>query len=98
MDCSDEFLAWAETAPLPVRTVDLSHWFSTRQVVHRREASSKASLTWRYRVLKTALRLRPRRALSSASGQRCHLTRIVEERKRKNGVHPEDPEDRWTED
>src|SRR5437016_14525920 len=25
--------------------------------------------TWRYRVLRTALRLRPRRALSSASGQ-----------------------------
>ena len=31
--------------------------------------------TWRYRVLKTALRLRPRRALSSASGQKCHISK-----------------------
>ena len=31
------------------------------------------SPTWRYRVLKAALRLRPRRALSSASGQKPHV-------------------------
>src|SRR6266446_74542 len=47
--------------------LDLSHGFSTRQVCAAQEGSLfQGSPTWRYRVLKTALRLRPRRALSSA--------------------------------
>jgi len=50
--------------------LDLSHWFSTRQVCAAQEGGLfQGSPTWRYRVLKTALRLRPRRALSSAPGQ-----------------------------
>src|SRR3982074_215114 len=49
--------------------------------VHRRESPFKGFPTWRYRVLKTALRLRPRRALSSASGQRNILARGAPERK-----------------
>jgi hypothetical protein len=70
----------SELAPksLPIRhhlavwTVDLSHWFSTRQVDAQEGNVLQRSPTWRYRVLKTALRLRPRRALSSAPGQRRH--------------------------
>ena len=58
--------------PMPwvVTKVDLSHCFSTRQA----QAGDlwKDPPAWRYRVLKTALRLRPRRALSSALGQRRH--------------------------
>src|SRR6266436_3655552 len=50
--------------------LDLSHGFSTRQVCAAQEGGLfQGSPTWRYRVLKTALRLRPRRALSSAPGQ-----------------------------
>jgi len=54
-----------------VRMVDLSLWFSTQVVGGSERGQPLARLpspTW-YRVLKTALRLRPRRALSSASGQ-----------------------------
>ena len=49
--------------------LDLSHGFSTRQVEAQEGSLWQGSPTWRYRVLKTALGLRPRRALSSASGQ-----------------------------
>ena len=41
--------------------------------VPRRAAFLQGCPTRRYRVLKTALRLGPRRALSSASGQNLHL-------------------------
>ena len=41
--------------------------------VHRKASPLRDLPTWRYRVLKTALRLRPRRALSSASGQNQHF-------------------------
>src|SRR6266436_5974323 len=61
--------AVARPAPLPVRTVGFSAW-----VLYPPGCAQEGSLfqgfpTWRYRVLKTALRLRPRRALSSAPGQ-----------------------------
>src|SRR5213076_1937701 len=56
--------------PLPVRPVDFPHWFSTRQVCAQEGSLFPGFPTWRFRVLKTALRLRPRRALSSASGQK----------------------------
>ena len=49
--------------------LDLSLWFSTRQVCAQEGKPFSRPPTWRYRVLKTALGLRPRRALSSASGQ-----------------------------
>ena len=61
--------------------LDLSHWFSTRQVCAQEGSPFKGFPTWRYRVLRTALRLRPRRALSSASGQRNILARGAPERK-----------------
>ena len=54
-----------------LRCMDLSHWFSTRQVCA--QEGKCCFPTWRSRVLKTALRLRPRRALSSASGQSSKL-------------------------
>ena len=41
--------------------------------MHRKASPFRDLPTWRYRVLKTALRLRPRRALSSASGQNRHF-------------------------
>jgi len=50
-------------------TVDFSHWFSTRQVDAQGGSLYQGFPTWRFRVLKRALRLRPRRALSSAPGQ-----------------------------
>src|SRR5213076_2829030 len=59
--------------PLPVRPVDFPHWFSTRQVCAQEGSLFQGLPTWRYRVLKTALRLRPRRALSSAPGQKPFL-------------------------
>src|SRR5437868_6616123 len=52
--------------------------------VHRRGSLYQDSPTWRYRVLKTALRLRPRRALSSASGQKATLNPKRPEGKIKN--------------
>src|SRR5439155_3222707 len=55
-----------------VRSVDLSHWFSTRQVCAQEGSLLGGFPTWRSRVLETALRLRPRRALSSAPGQSSH--------------------------
>src|SRR5437867_6379907 len=55
-------------------TVDFSHWFSTRQVCAQEGSLDQGLPTWRFRVLKAALRLRPRRALSSASGQKQHLS------------------------
>jgi len=54
-----------------IRSADLSHWFSTRQGCAQERKLN--FLPWRYRVLKTALRLRPRRALSSAPGQSGHF-------------------------
>src|SRR4051812_590467 len=62
--------AMARSAPLPVRTVGFSAW-----VLYPPGCAQEGSLftgfpTWRYRFLKTALRLRPRRALSSAPGQK----------------------------
>ncbi len=51
-------------------TVDFPHWFSTRQVCAQGGSLGESFPTWRFRVLKAALRLRPRRALSSAPGQR----------------------------
>ena len=57
---------------LGLRGVDLSHSFSTRQVCAQEGSLFKGCPTWRYRVLKTALGLRPRIALSSASGQSIH--------------------------
>src|SRR6266576_3468842 len=61
--------ALGRPAPLPVRTVGFSAW-----VLYPPGCAQEGSLfqgfpTWRFRVLKTALRLRPRRALSSAPGQ-----------------------------
>lgn len=67
--------AWR--APAAVRLVDLPLWFSTRQVCAQEGEVVRPPPTWRYRVLKTALRLRPRRALSSAPGQSFELTAWV---------------------
>ena len=39
--------------------LDLSHWFSTRQVCAQEGKPFSRPPTWRYRVLKTALGLRP---------------------------------------
>lgn len=81
--------------PLPIRnhwavwTVDLSHWFSTRQVDAQEGNVLQRPPAWRYRVLKTALRLRPRRALSSAPGQKPHGWLKTSIRQEKNSVHPE---------
>jgi len=69
---------------LAVRTVDLSLWFSTRQVYAQEGNVLQRPPTWRYRVLKTALRLRPRRALSSASGQKPYIARKPSAGKAKN--------------
>src|SRR6266496_4363080 len=55
--------------------MDLSHWFSTRQGV-RTGGKLFGFPTWRYRVLRAALRLRPRRALSSASGQKTNVAHV----------------------
>jgi len=52
--------------------MDLSHGFSTRQGVPT-GGKLFGFPTWRYRVLRAALRLRPRRALSSASGQKTNV-------------------------
>src|SRR5438045_385126 len=72
---------YAEASPRQFGGLDLSHWFSTRQV-HAQEGSLlKGFPTWRYRVLRTALRLRPRRALSSASGQKCILAQNISNQK-----------------
>src|SRR5205814_2686220 len=72
---------YAEASPRQFGGLDLSHWFSTRQV-HAQEGSLLKGLpTWRYRVLRTALRLRPRRALSSASGQKCILAQNISNQK-----------------
>jgi len=79
-------------APLPIRKrltiakVDLSHCFSTRQTCAQEGSLWQGSPTWRYRVLKTALRLRPRRALSSASGQKPHIRLRSSAAKEKNSV------------
>src|SRR5882757_2390865 len=72
---------YAEASPRQFEGLDLSHWFSTRQV-HAQEGSPwRGFPTWRYRVLRTALRLRPRRALSSASGQKCILAQNADQQK-----------------
>src|SRR5205823_13585106 len=72
---------YAEASPRQFGGLDLSHWFSTRQV-HAQEGSLlKGFPTWRYRVLRTALRSRPRRALSSASGQKCILAQNISNQK-----------------
>jgi hypothetical protein len=70
--CSSSTVGFFALSSLPARCV------------HRRGALVKASPTWRFRVLKAALRLRPRRALSSAPGQRRQLSVSVGNRKRKN--------------
>src|SRR6266568_7889311 len=80
-----------------VRTVDLSHWFSTRQVCAQEGNVLQRPPTWRYRVLKTALRLRPRRALSSAPGQKQNITPKPCSRKgEKDVLAPGDLENRFT--
>jgi hypothetical protein len=79
-------------APLPMGQrgvavkVDLSHCFSTRQTCAQEGNLWKGSPAWRPRVLKSALRLRPRRALSSASGQRRHTGSSSVAGKEKNSL------------
>src|SRR5437016_13458595 len=72
---------YAEASPRQFGGLDLSHWFSTRQVRAQEGSLLKGFPTWRYRVLRTALRLRPRRALSSASGQKCILAQNISNQK-----------------
>src|SRR5205809_7290368 len=61
--------ALGRPAPLPVRTVGFSAWVLYPPGGAQEGSPFQGFPTWRFRVLKTALRLRPRRALSSASGQ-----------------------------
>ena len=72
---------YAEASPRQFGGLDLSHWFSTRQVRAQVGKPFEGFPTWRYRVLRTALRLRPRRALSSASGQKCILAQNISNQK-----------------
>src|SRR2546430_14573428 len=72
---------YAEASPRQFGGLDLSHWFSTRPVRAQEGSLLKGFPTWRYRVLRTALRLRPRRALSSASGQKCILAQNISNHK-----------------
>ena len=74
--------ALARSAPLPVRTVGFSASALYPPGGAQEGSPFKGFPTWRYRVLKTALRLRPRRALSSAPGQ--NPTFIKNARKRKS--------------
>ena len=62
--------ALARPAPQPVRTVGFSAWVLYPPGGAQEGSPFQGFPTWRFRVLKTALRLRPRRALSSASGQK----------------------------
>src|SRR5204863_157533 len=62
--------AVARSAPQPVRTVGFSAWVLYPPGGAQEGSPFQGFPTWRFRVLKTALRLRPRRALSSASGQK----------------------------
>ena len=64
----------ARLAPLPIRPVGFSALVLYPPGCAQEGSLFKGFPTWRFRVLKTALRLRPRRALSSASGQRHHVT------------------------
>ena len=66
--------AFAQAAPLPVRSVGFIALVLYPPGCAQEGSLFKGSPTWRYRVLKTALRLRPRRALSSVSGQRRTLS------------------------
>src|SRR5438045_9078182 len=59
----------ARLAPLPIRPVGFSALVLYPPGCAQEGSLFKGFPTWRFRVLKTALRLRPRRALSSASGQ-----------------------------
>src|SRR5882724_11004922 len=61
--------ALGRAAPLPVRTVGFSAWVLYPPGCAQEGSFFQGFPTWRFRVLKTALRLRPRRALSSAPGQ-----------------------------
>src|SRR5207245_5803136 len=60
----------ARPPPQPVRTVGFSAWILYPPGGAQEGSSFQGFRTWRFRVLKTALRLGPRRALSSASGQK----------------------------
>src|SRR5437870_2641384 len=71
-------------APLPVRAVGFIALILYPPGDAQEGSLLKGFPTWRYRVLKTALRLRPRRALSSASGQKPSLSTIAWERKSLN--------------
>ena len=62
--------ALARPAPQPLRTVGFSAWVLYPPGGAQEGSPFQGFPTWRFRVLKTALRLRPRRALSSASGQK----------------------------
>ena len=72
---------WHKVSRSQFGRLDLSHWFSTRQVYAQEGSPLRGFPTWRYRVLRTALRLRPRRALSSASGQKFILAQNASEQK-----------------
>ena len=82
-------------APLPIGQrgvagkVDLSLCLSTRQTCAQEGNLWKGSPAWRFRVLKSALRLCPRRALSSASGQRRHTRTTSVAGKAKNSLSTE---------
>ena len=69
---------------LPVRTVGFSALVLYPPGCAQEGSPFKGFPTWRYRVLKTALRLRPRRALSSAPGQKPTFSEIVRQRKSLN--------------
>src|SRR5436190_19611773 len=67
--------------------MDLPHCFSTRQICAQEASPLQGLPTWRYRVLKTALRLRPRRALSSALGQKSMLAQNNSNKNSENLIH-----------
>jgi len=76
--------AVARLAPLPIRPVGFSALVLYPPGCAQEGSLFKGFPTWRFRVLKTALRLRPRRALSSASGQKPTSSKIVRKRKSLN--------------
>src|SRR5437773_959152 len=63
----------ARPPPQSVRTVGFSAWILYPPGGAQEGSPFQGFPTWRFRVLKTALRLRPRRALSSAPGQRHYV-------------------------
>src|SRR5207247_5738436 len=76
--------AVARPPSLPVRSVGFSALILYPPGCAQEGSLLKGFPTWRFRVLKTALRLRPRRALSSASGQKSTFSKIVRKRKSLN--------------